>query len=129
MPPSAPCLDGAWGSILMQRLSTWVRRIATGILVIVGGIFTGVFFPVVADFIKQQPQESLKLLHAVLKFLHDLSEQTWLRVTVSLLVGLVAGLWVDWFLRKVDGSRAKQREMLGLEMRILGHDLARLNLH
>ena len=60
---------------------------------------------------------------AVLKLLFDLSEQTWFRLTASLLVGFAAGLWVDWFLRKLDGSRAKQREALGYEMCNLAHDL------
>jgi hypothetical protein len=109
--------------------STWVRRIATGILVVLGAIFTGVVFPVVSHFIQEQPQETanvaLKILHTALKFLHDLSEQTWFRFTASMLVGFVAGLWVDSLLRKLDGSRAKQREALGTEMRILGHDLGR----
>jgi hypothetical protein len=103
--------------------STWVRRIATGILLVVGAIFTGVVFPVVSHFIQEQPQETANVFWVVLKFLSDLSEQAWLRITVSLLVGFVAGLWVDWLLRRLDGSRAKQREALGTEMRILGHDL------
>ena len=52
----------------------------------------------------------------VLKFLLDLSEQTWLRVTALLLFGFVAGLWVDWLLRKLDRSRADERKALGTEM-------------
>ena len=43
----------------MQSFSAWARWIATAILVVVGAIFTGVVFPVVSDFIKQQPQDSL----------------------------------------------------------------------
>ncbi len=74
----------------MQSFSAWARRIATGILVVVGVTFTGVVFPVVSHFIQEQPQESLKSLHVVLKFLLDLSEQTWLRVTALLLSGFVA---------------------------------------
>jgi hypothetical protein len=109
----------------MQSFSTWVRRIATGILLVVGAIFTGVVFPVVSHFIQEQPQETanvaLKILHAALKFLYDLSEQTWLRVAALLLVGFVAGLWVDWLLRKLDGSRANERKALGTEMVKLGN--------
>jgi hypothetical protein len=111
----------------MQSFSTWVRRIATGILAVVAAIFTGIVFPVVAHFIQEQPQETanvaLKLLHVVLKFLYDLSEQTWLRITVSLFVGFVAGLWVDWFLRRLDGSRADRRKKLGIDMLKLAHNL------
>jgi hypothetical protein len=114
----------------MQRFSTWVRRIATGILVVVGAIFTGVVFPVVVHFIQEQPGETanafLEYLQVVLKFLHDLAEQTWLRVTISLLGGFVAGLWVDVLLRKLDGSRAKERQALGVEMRVLAYELSRL---
>ena len=111
----------------MQRFSTWVRRIATGILLVVGAIFTGVVFPVVSHFIQEQPQETtnvaLKILHAALKFLYDLSEQTWFRITASMLVAFVAGLWVDWLLRRLDGSRADERKALGTEMCNLGYDL------
>ena len=110
----------------MQSFSAWARWIATAILVVVGAIFTGVVFPVVSDFIKQQPQDSLKLLHAVLKFLQDLSEQTWLRITVSLLVGFVAGLWVDWLLRKLDRSRADERKNIGTDMVTLARNLSNL---
>jgi len=108
----------------MQRFSTWARWIATGILVVVGAIFTQVVFPVVAHFMQEQPQETanavLKFLHVVLKFLLDLSEQTWLRTTALILLGFVAGLWLDWLLRKLDGSRAEERQALGTEMVSLG---------
>src|SRR6516164_3316543 len=63
----------------MQRFSTWARWIATGILVVVGAIFTQVVFPVAV----QQPREAAnafwEFLHVVLKFLRDLSEQPWVR--------------------------------------------------
>ena len=108
----------------MQRFSTWARWIATAILAVVGAFFTGVVFPVVVHFIQEQPQETpnvaLKFLHVALKFLLDLSEQTWLRVTALLLGGFVAGLWLDWLLRKLDGSRAEERQALGTEMVSLG---------
>jgi hypothetical protein len=100
----------------MQRLSALVRYIFTAILV-------PIIVAVAIHYIEQQPT------NVVLKFLFDLSEQTWLRVTALLLGGFVAGLWVDWLLRKLDGSRAKERQALGVEMRILAYDLPRLGLH
>jgi hypothetical protein len=55
----------------MQRFSTWVRY-----------IFTAIFIPIViavaAHFIEEQPQETANV---VLKFLSDLWEQTWFRLT------------------------------------------------
>jgi hypothetical protein len=42
----------------MQSFSTCVRRIAIGFLLVVGAIFSGVVFPVVAHFIQEQPQET-----------------------------------------------------------------------
>src|SRR6516164_4220073 len=99
----------------MRRFSGWALAIATTIFAFVGYIFQ----QVIADFIKQQPQEAansaLKFLHAALKFLHDLSEQTWFLVTASFLVGFAAGFLVKWLLQKLDGSRAKQREALADE--------------
>jgi hypothetical protein len=37
--------------------------------------------------------------------------------------GFVAGLWLDWILRRLDRSRAKARENLGIEMMNLAHDI------
>src|SRR5262249_26471462 len=101
----------------MQRFSTWARWIATVIFIpILIGVATGV----AVDLIKQQPRETANV---VLKFLVDLSEQTWLRLTALSLGCFVAGLWVDWLLRKLDGSRAKERKKLGAEMVELGNRL------
>ena len=101
----------------MQRFSTWARWIATVIFI---PIFTGVAAHYIAQQLEQQPQETAS---AVLKVLFDIAGQPWVQATALFLGGFVTGLWVDWFLRKVDGSSAKQREALGTEMRILGHDL------
>ncbi len=100
----------------MQRFSAWARWIATVILI-------PIFTAVAARFIWEQPRETA---NAVLKFLLDLSEQTWFRVTALLLVGFVAGLWLDWLLRKLDRSRAEKRKALGTEMVFLGHELRKL---
>jgi len=104
----------------MQRFSTWARWIATGILVVVGAIFTSVVFPVAV----QQPREAAnafwEFLHVVLKFLRDLSEHPWVRVSVLTVGAFVAGLWLDWLLRRLDGFRAERREALGTEMVSLG---------
>jgi hypothetical protein len=97
----------------MQRLSAWARGIASV-------IFTGVVLPLVVYFIEQQPPETAP---AVLKFFLNLAQQTWLRVTALVLAGFVAGLWLDWLLRKLDGSRAKAREHLGTEMMDLARNI------
>jgi hypothetical protein len=97
----------------MQRLSAWARGIATA-------IFTGAVLPLAVQLIEQQPPETAG---AVLKFLLNLAQQTWLRVTALVLGGFVAGLWVDWLLRKFDGSRAEARENLGIEMKKIGRDM------
>jgi hypothetical protein len=99
----------------MQRLSVWARWIAAG-------FFTLIVIPLLVEFLKHlaeniglydRPREAAG---AVLNFFLSLAEQTWLRVTALLLGGFVAGLWVDWFVRKVDGSRAEARKKLGAEM-------------
>jgi hypothetical protein len=42
--------------------------------------------------------------------------------------GVVIGVWIDWFLKRVDGSRASRRELVGLKFCNLAHDVAgRLN--
>src|SRR5258708_10890263 len=97
----------------MQRLSAWARGIASV-------IFTGVVLPLVVYFIEQQPPETAG---SVLRFFLNLAEQTWLRVTALLLVGFVAGLWLEWLLRQFDGSRAEARKSLGEEMQSLCFDI------
>ena len=98
----------------MQRISTWVRWIFT---VIVAPIVTAV----AVEFINtEHPPETA---NTVLKFLFDLSERTWFRPTALFLIGLVIGLWLDWLLRKLDGSRADQRAALGNDMLIWEHEL------
>jgi hypothetical protein len=103
----------------MQRFSAVARWIATAILI-------PIFTAVAARSIWEQPGETANV---VLKFLLDLAEQTWFRLTALSLGCFVAGLWVDWVLRRLDGSRAKERQALGVEMRILAYDLPRLGLH
>jgi hypothetical protein len=100
----------------MQRFSAVVRYIFTVILV-------PILIPVAAHFIEEQPQETANV---VLKFLFDLSEQTWLRLTALSLGCFVAGLWVDWLLRRLDRSRAKERKELGDEMAYLGNYLGQI---
>lgn len=105
----------------MQRLSTWARWISVGLAVVLF-IIKDVVAPVVVDFIKKQPKTD-DAIHAVLKLLLDLLQQPWLRVAGWILVAFVAGLWVDWLLRRLDGSRAKERKELGHDMLTLARNL------
>jgi hypothetical protein len=50
-----------------------------------------------------------------------LAGQTWLRGAVLALGCFVAGLWLDWLLRKLDDTRADKRKALGTEMLNLGN--------
>jgi hypothetical protein len=97
----------------MQRLSAAARWIGVSVLL-------PILIPLAVHFIEQQPPETAG---AVLKFLLNLAEQTWLRVIALVLGGFVAGLWLDWLLRKFDGSRAEARENLGIEMEKIGRDM------
>src|SRR5215813_4789168 len=102
----------------MQRFSTWARWIATVILAAVGTITTDV----VVDFIKKQPQTD-DAIHVGLKFLLYLAQQPWLHTVGWIFVGLVAGLWLDLVLRKLDGSLANEREIVGDAMAKYGNYL------
>jgi hypothetical protein len=105
----------------MQRFSTWARWISVGLAVVVF-IFKDVVLPIVVDFIKQQP-ETNNFLHAILKILLDLAQQSWVHVAAWILVGFVAGLWVYWLLSKLDDTRSKKRKALGYDMLKLGHHI------
>jgi len=105
----------------MQRFSAWARWIA-GILAVVFFIVKDVVAPVVVDFIKKQP-ETDDALHAILNFLLYLKQQPWFHTVGWIFVGLVAGLWLDLILRKLGGSRANERKILGAEMARYGNYL------
>ena len=114
-------MDWGLGVNSMQRLSALVRYIFTAILV-------PILIAVATHLIEEQPQRTANV---VLKFLLDLSEQTWFRPTAISLGCFVAGLWVDWLLWRLDRSRADERKALGIEMltlgRNLGHFVGRIN--
>ena len=96
----------------MQRLSAWVRWV---LLFIFGSQFALEVFKQVAERIGlyDRPREAAS---TILNFFLSLGELPWLRTTTLVLGSFVAGVWLDWLLRKFDGSRAKARENLGYEM-------------
>jgi hypothetical protein len=100
----------------MQRLSAWARGIALG-------FFTLFILPLVGKVLDHMAENyglyDREALPNIINAFVSLAEQTWLRITVLVLGGFVAGLWVDWLLRRLDRSRAEARENLGLEMRSL----------
>jgi amino acid transporter len=108
----------------MQRLSAWARWIAAG-------VFTLCVIPIAVEFVKRvaesiglydRPREAAG---TILNFFLTLAELAWLRVTALVLAGFVAGLWLDWLLRKFDGSRAEASENLGYEMMNLATEIRR----
>jgi hypothetical protein len=107
----------------MQRFLALARWILTAIGWIATVIFIPIFTAVVARFIWEQPLEAANV---VSKFLHYLSEQTWLGAAALFLGGFVAGFWLDWLRRKLDGSRADTIKLFGAEMVRLGNYLEQL---
>jgi hypothetical protein len=111
----------------MQRFLAWLLASVRWLAV---GVFSVFVIPLAVEFVKHlaenvglydRPQETANV---VLKFLLDLAEQTWLRVTALALGCFVVGLWSGWFLRGSDGSRAEKRKELGTEMIFLAHQIA-----
>jgi hypothetical protein len=109
----------------MQRFTSWARWIAVS-------VFTLFIIPLAVKFLDhmaekvglyERPGETVG---AALDFLLGLAEQQWVQVGALILLGLAAGLWLDWFLRKVDGSRATERKVLGAEMAKLGNFLVQV---
>jgi hypothetical protein len=100
----------------MQRLSVWARGIPTAIFIL---ILTAIAYRFMWDRFIGEPIENAGLGEALLY----LAEQSWLRVTALALGGFVAGLWVDWVLRKLDRPRIEARAYLGIEMINLAHDI------
>src|SRR5262245_52997413 len=98
----------------MQRFSTWAGWIAA-ILAVVLFIVKEVIVPIVVDYIKKQP-ETGNAIQVALKSLINIVQHTWFSFGFWMLVAFAAGLWVDWLLRKLDGSRAEKRKELGYDM-------------
>ena len=104
----------------MQRFSAWARWLAVS-------AFTVFVIPLAVEFFKHlaenvglydRPREAVG---TVLNFLLSLADLPWLRVAALILFGLMAGLWVDWLLRKLDDTRADKGKVLGGEMVRLGN--------
>jgi hypothetical protein len=109
----------------MQRLWVWALGIVISVL------FTAVVIPIGLKFLElrgfyDQPRETVG---PVLNFFLSLAEQTWLRNTALVLGGFVAGLSVDWLLRKLDGSRIEARKNLGIEMQTAGREIQSASAH
>jgi len=87
----------------MQRLWAWASGVALALL---GSQIALEIFKQVAERIGlyDRPREAAD---TVLNFFLSLAELPWLRTTTLVLCAFVAGLWLDWLLRKFDGSRAK----------------------
>jgi len=104
----------------MQRLSAWARGIALG-------FFTLFILPLVGKVLDHMAENyglyDREALPNIINAFVSLAEQTWLRITVLVLGGFVAGLWVDWLLRRLDRSRAEARENLGIAMTNLANDI------
>jgi hypothetical protein len=110
----------------MQRFSTWARWI-------LGGFFTLIILPLVGKVLDHMAEnygwyDREALPNAINVFL-GLAEQTWFRTTALMLGSFLAGMLVDWLLRRLDVSRAKERQALGIEMRLLAYELPRLGLY
>ena len=102
-----------WLGLSSLQISKHLRKNRRAILwafLIFIPILITVIAEVAAHFITRHPEEATS---AVRRFFLGLSQQTWLRYTAFFLGGLVAGLWLDWFLRKLDGYRAKEIRALG----------------
>jgi hypothetical protein len=104
----------------MQRFSAWARWIVTIIFIPIAITAIG---EVTAHFITQRSEEAANV---VLRFLLDLSERAWLRYAAFFLGGLVAGLWLEWFLRKLDSSGIEEINALGSGMIDLADNLSRM---
>src|SRR5258708_23372480 len=92
-------------------------------------LFTLFFVPLAVEFLKHTAENiglydrPAEAAGAVMNFFLSFAERTWVRVTALGLGSFVAGLWLDWLLRKLDRSRAEARENLGLEMLNLANDI------
>lgn len=109
----------------MQRLSTWARWIAVS-------AFTLFVIPLAVEFLKHMAEKvglydrPGEAVDTILNFFLSLAELPWLRITALILFAFGAGLWLDWFLRKLDKSHEDSRRILGANMVKLGNYLGQI---
>lgn len=98
----------------MLRLASFTRWLLTI-------LFTGIAIPVLADFFKKWGASSGAYDHPgdvwgwIVNSLSTIAQLPWVYPSAFTLGGLVAGVWLDSLLRKLDGSRANERRDLGNE--------------
>jgi hypothetical protein len=95
----------------MQRFTSWARWIAVS-------VFTLFIIPLAVKFLDhmaekvglyERPGETVG---AALDFLLGLAEQQWVQVGALILLGLAAGLWLDWFLRTLPCATPSNGDIL-----------------
>jgi hypothetical protein len=107
---------------VMQSLSARVRWIVVGLF----GVFVA---PIIVEFLKRQAEKiglyerPGEVVERVVTFISSFAEVPWVRLTALSLGSFVAGLWLDWLLRQLDGSRTDARKKLGLEMQLLAQSI------
>jgi hypothetical protein len=101
----------------MTRLSSSVRWLLSILC-------TGFLLPVAAglakDWNKDHPGEAAGWMMATVgSFVH----LPWVLPLTLVLVGVTTGVWLDWLLRKFDGSRSAERRSLGYDFLSIASDL------
>lgn len=85
-------------------------------------LFLPVVLPVMAEFAKrlvdslgwyEHPEQAAGWLMGTLT---GFAQVPWVFPTALILGGLTAGAWLDWLLRRLDGSRAARRKDIGREL-------------
>jgi hypothetical protein len=89
---------------------------------ILATVFTAMFVPVVTDMSRRYAEKQGWIEHPeqaagwLMSVLLAVAQWPWFYPMFALVGGLTAGAWLDWLLRKFDGSREARRRTLGWEM-------------
>jgi hypothetical protein len=105
----------------MQSFSAWVRWIALGVFALLNSPLALKLLDPMAENIGLYDRDALP--NAV-SFLLGLAELTWVWAAALGVGVFAAGLWADWFLRRLDSTRAEARKKLGWEMVSLARSIA-----
>jgi hypothetical protein len=100
----------------MAKIVRWVASVLLAVVLV----------PVVGEFFVKQAEKSGvydkpgEAVSRVWLYLVSFADLPYFRVAVAAMTGLVLGLWMDWLMRRFDGSRDDNLRALGRDIESLG---------
>ena len=104
----------------MRRIATWVRVL---LLALLGTILVPFVVKLGSSYVSHNPERAIGVMGRAIDAISSVAEQSWFYPALFIVGALAAGTWLEWALRRFDGSREAARRSLGYEMTSLARDV------